>query len=159
MIFADLAVHLGDNPAMRGLVVITLLLACAPRSAPQPLDARAASGPTDAAPPATTRAPLPPPPPPSPSIVPAPAPASPNVPAPLPPAPAQEGDGAQATPCPEGGHCAAGLKCVEYYGIAGARGPKFTSCEIPCPRPKDRCPAGQACTTIADGPGRVCRPN
>jgi eight-cysteine-cluster-containing protein len=62
----------------------------------------------------------------------------------------------QGEKCPEG-KCAEGLTCVSFYGIAGARGPKFTSCEIPCADPSVRCPAGQQCITIADGPGRVCR--
>jgi eight-cysteine-cluster-containing protein len=69
---------------------------------------------------------------------------------------ASEG-GPQGTPCPDG-KCARGLTCVTYLGIAGARGPKFTSCEIPC-KGGDKCPAGQICVTIADGPGQVCRPN
>ena len=63
---------------------------------------------------------------------------------------------AQGKPCAEGA-CPAPLTCVEYYGIAGPRGPKFTSCEAPC-RDGATCPGGQACTTIADGPGQVCRP-
>jgi len=62
----------------------------------------------------------------------------------------------QGEGCAEG-KCAAGLTCVEYYGIAGPRGPKFTSCEIPCVG-GGRCPGGQKCVTIADGPGQVCRP-
>lgn len=62
----------------------------------------------------------------------------------------------QAQTCP-GGKCAAGLECVEYFGIAGPRGPKFTSCEIRCGGGKP-CPGGQRCITIADGPGQVCRP-
>ena len=66
--------------------------------------------------------------------------------------------GSQGTICREGGKCDAGLACVTYYGIAGPRGPQFTSCEIPCPEAKSKCPAGQQCITIADGPGRVCRP-
>ncbi len=62
----------------------------------------------------------------------------------------------QGQPCAEG-RCAAGLACVEYYGIAGPRGPRFTSCEIRCAA-GGSCPAGQQCITIADGPGTVCRP-
>lgn len=62
----------------------------------------------------------------------------------------------QTEPCPAG-QCAAGLTCVEYYGIAGPRGPKFTSCEIPC-KGGGACPKGQTCHTVADGPGQVCRP-
>lgn len=61
----------------------------------------------------------------------------------------------QGQTCPAG-TCAAGLECVEYYGIAGPRGPKFTSCEIRCGGGKP-CPSGQRCITIADGPGQVCR--
>ncbi|HWM88669.1 MAG TPA: hypothetical protein VNO33_22620 [Kofleriaceae bacterium] len=62
----------------------------------------------------------------------------------------------QGEPCANG-QCAKGLSCVEYYGIAGPRGPKMTSCEIRCPGGKG-CPSGQQCATIADGPGQVCRP-
>lgn len=65
---------------------------------------------------------------------------------------------AQGMPCLEG-KCAQGLSCVKYLGIAGARGPGFTSCEVPCPLPDSTCPLGQKCITIADGPGRVCRPS
>jgi hypothetical protein len=62
----------------------------------------------------------------------------------------------QGEPCPN--HvCDRGLACVSYYGIAGPRGPLFTSCEIKCGDTSD-CPGGQACVTIADGPGEVCRP-
>jgi eight-cysteine-cluster-containing protein len=62
----------------------------------------------------------------------------------------------QGQTCAEGGRCHDGLTCVEYYGVAGKRGPKFSSCEIPCGRGKT-CPDGQECVTIADGPGQVCR--
>jgi hypothetical protein len=61
----------------------------------------------------------------------------------------------RGVPCREGA-CAKGLTCVEYYGIAGARGPKFTSCENPCGG-NAACPGGLTCITIADGPGQVCR--
>ena len=66
----------------------------------------------------------------------------------------------QGEPC-SGGSCAQGLTCVEYYGFAGARGPKMSSCEIRCAGGKGAkgCPAGQQCVTIADGPGQVCRPH
>jgi eight-cysteine-cluster-containing protein len=64
---------------------------------------------------------------------------------------------AQGMPCNEG-KCDPGLTCVSYYGIAGPRGPKFTSCEIPCGLAGKGCPEGQRCITIADGPGQVCRP-
>jgi len=63
---------------------------------------------------------------------------------------------AQGEPC-KGGKCAPGLSCLGYYGIAGARGPRFTSCEIPCRDARAACPEGQTCVTIADGPGRICR--
>jgi uncharacterized membrane protein YgcG len=62
----------------------------------------------------------------------------------------------QTEACPDN-RCSAGLTCVSYYGIAGKRGPKFTSCEIPCSGGAT-CPKGQNCSTIADGPGQVCRP-
>ncbi len=53
--------------------------------------------------------------------------------------------------------CPAGLTCVSYYGIAGPRGPRLSTCEIPCKTTAD-CPPGHglACGTIADGPGSVC---
>lgn len=53
--------------------------------------------------------------------------------------------------------CAQGLTCVSYYGIAGARGPEFKTCEIRC-SDDSVCPRGTKCITIADGPGQVCRP-
>ncbi len=52
--------------------------------------------------------------------------------------------------------CAEGLACTKYYGIAGASGPQFKSCEKTCGTDTD-CPAPRKCGTIADGPGRVCR--
>ncbi|HXU68693.1 MAG TPA: hypothetical protein VN947_05165 [Polyangia bacterium] len=63
----------------------------------------------------------------------------------------------QGEPCDSHGKCAHGLTCVRYYGVAGARGPQMSSCEIKCDDGKARCPKGQACKTIADGPGQVCR--
>lgn len=51
--------------------------------------------------------------------------------------------------------CAPGETCIEYYGIAGPRGPKFQTCGIPCPTGK--CADGKRCVTIADGPGPVCQ--
>lgn len=60
-------------------------------------------------------------------------------------------------PCNEEGVCADGLTCVEYYGIAGPSGPKFTSCETPCAGQGASCPEGLSCITVADGPGQVCR--
>jgi hypothetical protein len=68
-----------------------------------------------------------------------------------------EGEGAgQGQPCADG-RCTAGLTCKKYYGVAGPRGPEFSSCEIPCTGPKGTCPGGQKCVTISDGPGSVCR--
>jgi len=60
-------------------------------------------------------------------------------------------------PCPEN-KCAEGLSCIEYFGIAGPSGPRFTSCETRCGAEPMVCPDGLRCVTIADGPGRVCRP-
>jgi hypothetical protein len=59
--------------------------------------------------------------------------------------------------CGDGDACAKGLECVKYYGIAGARGPQFKTCEVKCDK-KQACPSGTKCITIADGPGQVCRP-
>jgi hypothetical protein len=53
--------------------------------------------------------------------------------------------------------CAPPATCVTYYGIAGARGPAFKSCEVKCTPKSTGCPDGRKCTTIADGPGSVCR--
>ena len=64
----------------------------------------------------------------------------------------------QGEPCDANGKCAQRLTCVRYYGVAGARGPQLTSCEIKCGEGTKGCPSGQACITIADGPGQVCRP-
>jgi hypothetical protein len=58
--------------------------------------------------------------------------------------------------CGDAGACPAGLECVSYYGIAGASGPQFTSCEKKCAADTD-CPDGSKCATVADGPGHVCR--
>lgn len=63
---------------------------------------------------------------------------------------------ARGEKCGEKDSCPAGLECVKYYGIAGPRGPQFSSCETKCDGGK-ACPAGTKCTTIADGPGAVCR--
>ena len=57
----------------------------------------------------------------------------------------------------EGTQCEDGTICVAYFGVAGGSGPLFESCEIPCSLPGASCPTGQACVTIADGPGMVCR--
>src|SRR5690242_6578028 len=62
----------------------------------------------------------------------------------------------QGEPCPAG-KCAKGLTCVKYRGFAGAAGPELSSCEVRCSK-AGKCPKGQRCTTIADGPGQVCRP-
>lgn len=51
--------------------------------------------------------------------------------------------------------CAEGEQCIEYYGVAGPRGPRFQTCGIPCK--KGHCPDGKKCVTIADGPGPVCQ--
>ncbi len=59
--------------------------------------------------------------------------------------------------CGDGDACAGGLECVKYYGIGGPRGGQFTSCEIRCGKGKPACGDGLQCTTIADGPGQVCR--
>lgn len=63
----------------------------------------------------------------------------------------------QGQPCPNR-VCDRELTCVAYYGIAGPRGPLFTSCEKLCSDDSDCLSLQQRCVTIADGPGRVCRP-
>ena len=63
---------------------------------------------------------------------------------------------ARGQKCGENDSCPTGLECVKYYGIAGPKGPQFTSCETKCNDGK-ACPDGLKCTTIADGPGAVCR--
>lgn len=64
----------------------------------------------------------------------------------------------QGQSCASGAdQCATGLSCVSYFGIAGGSGPEFKTCEIPCAMPGAMCPTGQACVTVADGPGRVCQ--
>ena len=82
-----------------------------------------------------------------------------------PPGPGSAGEPAPNWPKPPPGigetcgdkdACAQGLTCVAYYGIAGARGPQFKSCEIKC-QSDANCPADHKCITIADGPGQVCR--
>lgn len=84
------------------------------------------------------------------------------------PAPAANsgGSGSSAAPAPSGPKlgdtcgandaCGEGA-CVTYYGFAGPRGPQFKSCEIRCDA-QGGCQSGYSCITIADGPGRVCRP-
>jgi hypothetical protein len=59
--------------------------------------------------------------------------------------------------CDQDGGCAPGLDCLRYYGIAGAVGPEFRTCEIACRDGASRCPEGSRCLTIMDGPGAVCR--
>ena len=66
---------------------------------------------------------------------------------------AQQGESCQDA----GMQCNVGLSCLEYYGIAGASGPLFKTCEIPCTQPGASCPVGQSCVVIADGPGQVCQ--
>lgn len=58
--------------------------------------------------------------------------------------------------CGDGDRCADGLECITYYGIAGARGPQFKTCEIRC-KDDSACPKDRHCRTVADGPGQVCR--
>ncbi len=52
--------------------------------------------------------------------------------------------------------CPSGLTPVKFFGIAGASGPEFCSCSIPCVDTAEVCPEGSTCQTIADGPGTVC---
>jgi hypothetical protein len=61
--------------------------------------------------------------------------------------------------CGENDACAPGYECIKYYGIAGARGPQFKTCEIRCEKNSEEavCPKGTHCATVADGPGQVCR--
>ena len=56
-----------------------------------------------------------------------------------------------------GAQCDTWLSCLSYYGIAGPSGPEFRTCEISCAAPGSQCPSGQACVTVADGPGQVCQ--
>jgi hypothetical protein len=94
----------------------------------------------------------------TPSATPAPAPDPAPAPAPDPtPASGAIDPAKLGTPCDQGA-CAAPATCVSYYGIAGPRGPQFSSCEVPCADDKAGCPGGTKCVTIADGPGAVCRP-
>jgi hypothetical protein len=85
---------------------------------------------------------------------------SPTTPPPSAPEDVHGGSGAldlprQGQPCNDG-KCAPGLRCLSYFGVAGPRGPSFSSCEIPCLDARAICPEGQTCATVADGPGRVC---
>lgn len=77
--------------------------------------------------------------------------------APTPPDPKPAGGAAIGETCGPGDTCVPGATCVKYFGIAGARGPQFKSCEIKCTGKGGACPAGLTCRTIADGPGSVCR--
>lgn len=52
--------------------------------------------------------------------------------------------------------CSNGSVCLSYFGIGGASGPQFKTCEVPCSHAGASCPLGQSCATIADGPGQVC---
>lgn len=60
-------------------------------------------------------------------------------------------------PCDDAGGCPAGMTCLRYYGFGGPSGPEFRSCEVACGPAAAACPDGASCTTIADGPGAVCR--
>jgi hypothetical protein len=60
-------------------------------------------------------------------------------------------------PCSDA--CVAPAKCEHFSGIAGPRGPQLSSCELRCADDGAACPDGTACVTVADGPGRVCRPS
>lgn len=53
--------------------------------------------------------------------------------------------------------CAQGEQCLEYYGIAGPKGPKLKTCGIPCGGKKGKCPSGKRCVTMSDGAGSVCQ--
>jgi hypothetical protein len=94
-----------------------------------------------------------------------PAPAGDDSPASVEPAAKPKLDNAvYGSPCAAGGVCPKGLTCLQYFGIAGARGPQFATCELGCgeglANPEGIvCPAGLSCQTIADGPGSVCRAN
>lgn len=72
------------------------------------------------------------------------------------PPPAESSAPGISEKCGDGDRCGAGLTCVAYYGIAGARGPQFKTCEMRCESDKV-CPSGKHCATVSDGPGRVCR--
>jgi hypothetical protein len=83
---------------------------------------------------------------------PAPVPSSPGLPA----ATNVNGAGTAAT-CGDAPPCPEPEQCIEFYGIAGPKGPKSYACEIHC-GDGAKCPDDLQCTTIADGPGAVCRP-
>src|SRR3569833_382669 len=79
------------------------------------------------------------------------------TPTPTPTPPVDAAPAPSAEKCGDKPACVAPATCVSYYGIAGARGPQFHSCEIKCPPQGKDCPAAKKCVTIADGPGSVCR--
>jgi hypothetical protein len=58
--------------------------------------------------------------------------------------------------CEKDGTCPEGLEPVVYCGIGGEPC-ELCSCEITCGDDASSCPEGTSCTTIADGPGDVCR--
>ncbi|WP_428267472.1 hypothetical protein [Haliangium sp.] len=135
---------------LAGVILIGALAACTARSpAPPPAD--------NTAEPAQPAEPTPV------------QPAEPVEPDPVEPEPVEPASPPQAPPsagnptptqgqaCPEG-QCAEGLSCLSYYGIAGPKGPTFTSCERPCAGDPSACLDGEQCVQIADGPGAVCRP-
>jgi hypothetical protein len=97
---------------------------------------------------------MPPPSPPLPATDTPPAPTTETPPAPTQGAPAVVSQLGQ--PCSDA--CVAPAKCEHFSGIAGPRGPQLSSCELRCADDGAACPDGTACITIADGPGRVCRP-
>lgn len=82
-------------------------------------------------------------------------PQGPSQPPPAPPGPPAPAGPGLGEPCAPGDVCREG-QCVSYFGIAGARGPEFKSCEIKCDA-GTACPPDLECITIADGPGQVCR--
>ena len=133
------------------LGVALLLFACAcPEKhveGPTPAEKPAEVTPPPAAEPAPAPVEAPP-------AVPAPAAEAP-APAPVPP-PVAELPMKAGAPCDDRG-CGGDYKCVSYYGIAGPKGPEFKTCEISCATKGSKCPSGTKCTTIADGPGKVCR--
>jgi len=61
---------------------------------------------------------------------------------------------AQGEPCGLADACGPGLTCVHYRGVGGN---PLASCEIPCRKKSKKCPHGQRCVVIVDGPGSVCR--
>lgn len=119
---------------MRSLLLAFALAACGSSSSPQPA--------AQPATPITTPPPGQPPP-------------AQQTPSPTTPAADTSAPGI-GQKCGSGDLCGPGTECVTYYGVAGAHGPQFKSCEIKCGAEK-LCPNGTVCKTIADGPGQVCR--